>query len=99
MKRGNFLEPGDGACRIWVDVSPGAAGNEIVGVNEWRKALQVKIAAEPRDGAANEELISFLSAVLGVARRHVRIVRGERSSMKLLEVPLPVDEVRKRLEG
>lgn len=97
MERTDFLEPSEGGCRIRIDASPGAARSEIVGVNEWRKALQVRIGARPREGEANEELLRFLSEVLRVPRRSIVLVRGERSSTKVVEAPLPVEEARKRL--
>jgi len=87
---------GDGSA-ITIDVSPGAARTEITGVNEWRHAIQVRVAAEPREGRANEELLAFLSERLGVPSGSIRIVKGERSGMKVVTAPLPPDEVRRRL--
>lgn len=97
MARKDFLEGSADRSRIWVDVSPGASRSEVAGVNAWRKALDVKVAAEARDGKANEELVSLIAGALRVPRRDVRILRGERSGSKLLEVPLGADEVRRRL--
>jgi uncharacterized protein (TIGR00251 family) len=97
MGRTDFLERVGDRCRIWIDASPGASRSEVVGVSQWRRALQVKIGAQPRDGEANEELLRFLSEKIGVPRRDVVLVRGERSSSKLVEVPLAEDEVRRRL--
>lgn len=82
---------------IWIDASPGAATTEIEGVNRWRMALQVRIGAQAREGEANTELVRFLSERLDVPRRKVNIVRGGRSSTKLVRVPIPADEVRRRL--
>jgi len=97
MDRSDFLEPSGNGCRIWIDASPGAARSEVAGVNEWRRALQVRIGAQPREGEANEELIRFLAEKLGLPRRSIVLVRGERSSTKLVEVPLGTEEVRRRL--
>jgi uncharacterized protein YggU (UPF0235/DUF167 family) len=41
-------------------------------------------------------LISFLSKALGCAKRDLRIVSGEKSRLKVVEVPL---ECRERVEG
>ncbi len=49
-------------------------------------ALKVRVAAPPVDDAANRALIEFLAHALGVAKRAVRIVSGETSRTKLLEV-------------
>ena len=97
MERKDFLEGAHGRCRIWVDASPGTSKSEVAGVNPWRKALQVKIAAEAREGKANEELVAFLAEVLSVPRKEVRILKGERSGTKLVEVPLGAEDVRRRL--
>lgn len=97
MERSDFIEPSGDRCRIWIDASPGAARTEVTGVNQWRKALQVRIGAPPREGEANDELVRFLAEKLGVPRRNVVLVKGERSSSKLVEVSLGVEEVRRRL--
>jgi len=97
MERRDFLEPSGDGCRIWIDASPGAPRSEVTGINRWRKALQVRIGAQPKDGAANDELVRFLAERLDVPRRRVRLIKGERSSTKVLDIPLSVDEVRSRL--
>lgn len=97
MDRRDFLEPCADGCRIWIDASPGAERSEVEGVNQWRMALQVRIGARAREGEANAELVRFLAERLDVPRRKVAVVKGERSSTKVVEVPLTVDEVRRRL--
>jgi uncharacterized protein (TIGR00251 family) len=49
-------------------------------------ALKVRLHAPPVDGAANEELVKFLARSLGVARRAVRIVAGQTSRSKVVEI-------------
>jgi uncharacterized protein (TIGR00251 family) len=49
-------------------------------------ALKVRLHAPPVDGAANEELVKFLAESLGVARRAVRIVSGQTSRSKVVEI-------------
>lgn len=97
MERKDFLEPAPGGCRIWIDASPGASESRVEGVNEWRKALQVRVGAQAREGEANAELVRFLAEKLGVPRKGISIVQGERSSMKVVLVPLASEEVRRRL--
>lgn len=98
MKR-DYLRPRDGGCSLTVDVSPGASRTEVAGVNEWRGALQVRVAAEPREGAANEELVRFLAEVIGVPRRTIAIERGATSSLKVVSLPVDVGTARSRLGG
>ena len=71
--------------RIKVKVSPRAAQNKIVG---WRgDALHVRITAPPVEGKANQALIKFLALEFGVGKSSIRIVKGETSREKVLEVP------------
>ena len=49
-------------------------------------ALVVRLAAPPVDGAANTALTEFLSEALGVPRRAVSIVSGERGRRKRVAV-------------
>ena len=49
-------------------------------------ALKVRVAAPPVDDAANRALVEFLAQCLGVAKRSVRIVAGETSRRKMIEV-------------
>ncbi len=98
MKR-DYLRPRDGGCSLTVDVSPGASRTEVAGVNEWRGALQVRVAAEPREGAANEELVRFLAEVICVPRRTIAIERGATSSLKVVALPVDVETARSRLGG
>lgn len=95
----DYLRPCEGGCTLTVDVSPGASRTEVAGVNEWRGALQVRVAAEAREGAANEELVRFLAELLGVPRRTIDIQRGATSSLKVISLPLDVHTARGRLGG
>jgi uncharacterized protein (TIGR00251 family) len=46
----------------------------------------VRLAAPPVEGAANEALIDFLADHYHVPRRSIRIVSGERSRVKRIEI-------------
>lgn len=86
-------------CRILLEASPGAAKTEIKGVNEWRGVLEVRVGAEAREGAANEELIRFLAKRLGVPKKEIQIIKGERSPSKIVRVPLSAEVVEEKLGG
>ena len=49
-------------------------------------ALLIRLAAAPVDGAANAELIAFLSTVLAVSQRQISVVAGERTRSKRVQV-------------
>jgi uncharacterized protein len=48
--------------------------------------LKVRVAAPPVEGAANAALVMLLAKALRVARRSVRIVSGDQSRLKILEI-------------
>jgi uncharacterized protein (TIGR00251 family) len=70
--------------RFSVRVQPRASTNQVVGT--YGTALKVRLIAPPVDGAANDALLAFLAGKLGVGRRFVRIVSGESSRSKIVEV-------------
>jgi len=56
--------------------------------------IGVAIAAPPRDGEANEELISFMSQVLNIKKQHIQLDKGSKSRLKTLLVDsLTAEEV------
>ena len=80
---------------IRVKVQPKASRSEIVGFRE--DVLQVRVAAAPEKGKANDALLAILSEGFRVARRDVRIVSGRTSRNKLVFVGgLSVDDLRGR---
>lgn len=54
--------------------------------------LKVKVISRPERGKANQELIEYLSEVLGVKKGDIKIVKGEKDTRKV--VSLPLDESR-----
>lgn len=78
---------------IDVRVIPRSGRSGLAGVRG--DALLVRLNAPPVDGAANAELIEVIAAALGVPRRAVSVVAGERSRQKRVEV-IGVDVERAR---
>lgn len=72
-------------ARIEVRVTPRAARTAIEGVDADGRLL-VRLSAPPHDGKANQALIELLARRLGVSKGRVRINRGERARVKLIEV-------------
>jgi uncharacterized protein (TIGR00251 family) len=86
----------DGGVLIDVRVIPRAGRSGIAGTRDG--ALLVRLAAPPVDGAANAELIDVLATALGVAKRAVTLVAGERSRQKRVGVAgISEREARSRL--
>jgi uncharacterized protein (TIGR00251 family) len=69
---------------IDVRVIARASRTETSGSRDGR--LLVRLAAPPIDGAANEALVRFVAARLGVPARQVTIVSGQRGRRKRVHV-------------
>ncbi len=83
--------------RVIALVQPNAHRNEIAGFREG--VLQLKIAAPPVKGKANQELIRFMSDVLGISKASVTIEKGITSRKKTIVITgLRQDEVSRLLE-
>jgi len=90
------VETRQAVVRFAVHAQPRASRTELAG--EYGDALKIRLAAAPVEGEANTELVSFLAKKLGVPKVAVRVVGGERSRRKLIDVEgITADEVRTRL--
>ena len=73
------------------------------GIGDWqtdpggRAFLEVRVAAAPADGAANNEVIKLLASALRVPKSSLAIVSGQTARLKRIELPLDETEVRARL--
>ena len=87
----------DGAsARIAVRIAPRASRDAIGAVIAGE--LLVRVTAPPVDGRANEALTRMLAKRLHVGRRSVRIVSGQHSRRKIVEIDgMTEEEVRSRL--
>ena len=94
------------ATVLTVRVTPRAGGTAISGRYESPQpasertspVIQLKLAAAPVDGAANDTLVALLAKSLDLPKRAIRIVSGERSRTKRVEIDgLTIDEVTRRL--
>ncbi len=87
--------------RFEVRAQPNAPRNEVVGwmaMPGGAHALKIKVHAPALEGKANEALCDFLAERLGVPKRAVAVVRGDKSRLKLVEVSgLTEAEIRHRL--
>ncbi len=74
----------DIGIRVTTRVSPGAHKTALMQVGS--DDLRIRLAARPVEGQANTELIRFMAELFGVRKSAVRLVRGERSRVKTLEI-------------
>ena len=74
----------DGAVIFSVRVQPRASKDEIAG--ELEGALKVRLRAPAVENRANEALVEFMAQLLKRPRSAVRILSGERSRTKRVEI-------------
>ena len=75
-----FLTTHSRGVQIAVRAIPRAGRSGIAGTRG--DALLVRLAAAPVDGAANEELLSVLAGALGIPKRQLSVIAGERARDK-----------------
>jgi hypothetical protein len=74
----------EGAVSLLVRVQPRASMDEIAG--EMGGALKVRLRAPAVEDRANEALVEFLAELLITPKSAVRILSGERSRTKRVEI-------------
>lgn len=69
---------------ILVRVVPRSSREEVAGFSDG--AVRIRLTAPPLENRANEALVRFLSRALGIPRRQVELVSGERGRNKVVRV-------------
>jgi len=72
------------SVRLDVYIQPRASKTELAGMHDG--VVKIRIAAPPVENAANRALIDFVAQHLGIAKRSVRVVSGDTSRRKVLEL-------------
>jgi len=81
---------------ILVQVQPNASENKVARFEDG--VWQLRIAAPPIKGKANQELVKFLSDILEVSKSSVAIAKGRTTRRKVVAIEgLTQEEVRRRL--
>jgi uncharacterized protein len=78
------VEEREGAVTFSMRVQPRTSKDEIAG--EMAGALKVRLRAPAVEDRANEALVEFLAQLLKRPRSAVRILSGERSRTKRIEI-------------
>lgn len=79
----DWLRPTTAGVSLLLHIQPGAKRTELVGTHG--DALKLRLAAPPVDGRANECLLGYLAATLGIPSRSLRLVSGATSRRKRVE--------------
>ena len=70
--------------RFTIKVIPRASRDEVIEMSGG--TLKVRLCAPPVDGVANEALHKVLAKHFQVKRSQIRILRGEKSRIKIVEI-------------
>jgi uncharacterized protein (TIGR00251 family) len=84
MKSAGWVRETPDGVSLDVKVIPRAGVTRVAGVREGR--LLVRLAAAPVDGAANDALVAFLSEILKLPGRNIRVESGARSRTKQVRI-------------
>ena len=71
---------------FYIKAQPNSSKNKIAGI--LGDSLKINIKAPAVEGAANKELIKFLSKTFKIAKSDIEFVGGERSKRKRVKLPL-----------
>ncbi|KAF2070824.1 hypothetical protein CYY_007848 [Polysphondylium violaceum] len=81
------------SVKIYIDVRPNAKESSIESFQD--NVLSVRIDQPPIDGAANKELIEFLSKELSIKKRNINLDKGSKSRNKLLVFDIENESITK----
>ncbi|WP_366919490.1 DUF167 domain-containing protein [Hydrocarboniphaga sp.] len=71
-------------ARLALKVSPKASRDALTG---WRgDTLKISVTAAPERGKASQAVIELLAESLGLPRGSIRVLRGETSQDKIVEI-------------
>ena len=70
--------------KLSIHIKPNAHRNEVTKLDD--TTYRVSVTAPPIEGRANEKLIEVLAEYFGRPKWCVRILRGETSRQKLVEI-------------
>jgi uncharacterized protein len=69
---------------IKIKVLPRSSKNQIIKISE--NNFKIKITSAPVDGEANKQVIKFLSKEWKISKSNIKIIKGETSQNKILEI-------------
>ena len=82
-----FYEIDNGMVSLRIKAQPAASKNEFCDIYG-DEAIKIRIKAPAVEGAANKELVKFLSKSFKVAKSDVVFKTGQNSKIKIVQFPL-----------
>ncbi|MFA5040628.1 MAG: DUF167 domain-containing protein [Bdellovibrionales bacterium] len=89
MSNADILTPFAGGIRLTIRAKPGLSRSrtiKIVDIGDGKRAVEVSVAADAREGKANKALIERLAKELGLTKKQISIKSGETGRLKIVEV-------------
>ena len=80
-----YIELKNGKYEISCFVKPNAKTSDITDIVE-SEYIGISLAAPPRDGEANQELVNFIKSVLAVRKSDLDFAKGGKSRYKMITV-------------
>jgi uncharacterized protein (TIGR00251 family) len=65
-------------------IKPNSTITGVYGI--YMDRIKIKLAATPEKGKANKELIKFISDKIGVPKKNIKIIAGEKSIYKEISI-------------
>lgn len=62
------------------------ANSSVSNIQELGNELKIRVKAKPIGGKANKEIIGILAMHFGVHKRNVKIINGQHSNKKIVEI-------------
>jgi len=81
-----FYSQENDSITLKIKAQPNASRSEFAGLYG-EDAIKVRVAAPAVEGAANKELIKFLSKKFKVSKSEVEFKSGQNSKIKLIKLP------------
>lgn len=76
---------------LFVEAKPNAKKNQIEILSD--NTLKIRITAPPVDGKANKAIIEYLSEVFQVSKSSIKILKGDTSKYKRIEIIADDDKI------
>ncbi len=92
----NFYFIKDNKLFLNVHINPNSKKDEIKGF--YNGKLKIKISAPAVNGKANKNLINFISKIFKISKTKIKIIKGEISRDKVLEISNYDNNILKKLE-
>ena len=90
-----WLRRHETSATLTLHIQPGAKKTEVSGVHG--DALKIRLSAPPVDGKANAALLEFLAKRLGLAKSATRLISGQTSRRKVVEIAAAPPDTEQRL--